>query len=78
MELAKKVTEYTEKFSKKLKIAVMGCVVNGPGEAKDCDIGIAGAEDYCVIFKNGQIIRRVSADCAEREFFKEIDFIIND
>lgn len=78
MELAKKVTEYTEKFSKKLKIAVMGCVVNGPGEAKDCDIGIAGAEDYCVIFKNGQIIRRVSADCAEREFFKEIDSIIND
>lgn len=78
MELAKKVTEYTEKFSKKLKIAVMGCVVNGPGEAKDCDIGIAGAEDYCVIFKNGQIIRRVSADCAEREFFKEIDAIIND
>lgn len=78
MELAKKVTEYTEKFSKKLKIAVMGCVVNGPGEAKDCDIGIAGAEDYCVIFKNGQIIRRVSADCAECEFFKEIDAIIND
>ena len=35
----------------------MGCVVNGPGEAKDCDLGIAGAEDYCVIFKNGKIIR---------------------
>lgn len=78
MELAKKVTDYTEKYSKKLKIAVMGCVVNGPGEAKDCDIGIAGSEDYCVIFKNGRIIKRVSADCAEKEFFKEIDAIIND
>lgn len=78
MTLAKKVTSYVERFSKPLKIAVMGCVVNGPGEAKDCDIGIAGAEDYCVIFKNGEIIRRVAADEAETEFFREIDKILND
>ena len=78
MELAKKVTEYTEKFSKKAKIAVMGCVVNGPGEAKDCDIGIAGAEDYCVIFRNGEIIRKIKTDEAEKEFFKEIDLLLND
>ena len=78
MELAKKVTQYTERFSKRLKIAVMGCVVNGPGEAKDCDIGIAGAEDYCVIFKNGEIVRRVPSQNAQSEFFKEIDLLVND
>ena len=78
MALAKKVSEYVEKFSKPAKIAVMGCVVNGPGEAKGCDLGIAGAEDYCVIFKDGEIYRRVSAAEAETEFFKEIDKILND
>ena len=78
MELARKVTEYVEKYSKSLKIAVMGCIVNGPGEAKDCDIGIAGAEDYCVIFKNGNVIRRVPSAAAEQEFFKEIDILLND
>ncbi len=78
MGLAKKVSTYVENFSKPVKIAVMGCVVNGPGEAKDCDIGIAGAEDYCVIFKNGEIVRRVKSEEAESEFFKEIDKILND
>ncbi len=78
MELAKIVSAYVESFSKPVKIAVMGCVVNGPGEAKDCDIGIAGAEDYCVIFKNGEILRRINREDAESEFFKEIDKILND
>lgn len=77
MEFAKKVTDYVEGFSKPLKIAVMGCVVNGPGEAKECDLGIAGAEDYCVIFKGGEIVRRVEVGCAEQEFMKEIDKILN-
>lgn len=78
MGLAKKVSAYVEKFSKPLKIAVMGCVVNGPGEAKHCDLGIAGAEDYCVIFADGKIKRRVPSKIAEEEFFKEIDGILND
>lgn len=76
MELAKKVTAYVQNCKKPLKIAVMGCVVNGPGEARDCDIGIAGAQDYCVIFKNGEVVRRVAAVDAESEFFKEIDALI--
>ncbi len=76
MSLAKRVTDYVEKFSKPLKIAVMGCVVNGPGEAKDCDIGIAGAQDYCVIFKGGEIIRKIPAKNAEEEFFKEINAML--
>ena len=78
MEFASKVTNYVEGVSKPLKIAVMGCVVNGPGEARECDLGIAGADEYCVIFKNGEIIRRVKTQCAEKEFMKEIDEILND
>lgn len=78
MSLAKKVSDYVEKFSKPIKVAIMGCVVNGPGEAKDCDVGIAGAENYCVIFKNGNIIKRIESKVAEKEFFKEIDKILND
>ena len=56
----------------------MGCVVNGPGEAKDCDIGIAGAADYCVIFKNGEIISKIERDRAEEQLFAEIEKLIND
>lgn len=78
MALAKKVAAFTENIGKKLKIAVMGCVVNGPGEAADCDIGIAGAKDYCVIFKGGEIIKKISAQDAEEEFFKEINALLND
>ncbi len=78
MELANAVTEYTKNVKKQLKIAVMGCVVNGPGEAKDCDLGIAGAEDYCVIFRGGEIIKRIPSAAAQSEFFKEIDKLIDD
>ncbi len=78
MALAKRVSAFVENSRKKLKIAVMGCVVNGPGEAKDCDLGIAGAKDYCVIFKNGEIERKVAAERAEEEFFKEINALLNE
>ena len=50
----------------------MGCVVNGPGEAKDADLGIAGGKGGCLIFKKGEPFKKVSAECAEEEFFKEI------
>ena len=73
MAFAKKVEEYTAKIKKPIKIAVMGCVVNGPGEAKDADVGIAGAKDGCVIFRKGEIVKKVSLDNIEVEFFKEID-----
>ena len=76
--LADKVNERVKDINKPLKVAVMGCVVNGPGEAKDCDIGIAGSAEYCVIFRNGEILRRVAAADAEREFFKELDELLND
>lgn len=76
--LAEKVNERVRGVKKPLKVAVMGCVVNGPGEAKDCDLGIAGSSEYCVIFKNGEIERRVPVKEAEREFFTELNGILND
>lgn len=78
MELAKKVSAFVESYSVPLKVAVMGCVVNGPGEARDCDLGIAGAEDYCVIFKNGEIVKKIEASAAETCFLDEISRLINE
>lgn len=76
--LAEKVSQRVKNIKKPLKIAVMGCVVNGPGEAKDCDMGIAGAEDYCVIFKGGKIIGKVETQRAEELFFGEIAKLIDE
>jgi len=57
--IAKKVNESLEKCGKNLKVAVMGCVVNGPGEAKDADIGIAGGDGCAVLFKKGEIVGKI-------------------
>ena len=73
MGFAKKVEDYTINVKKPLKIAVMGCVVNGPGEASDADLGIAGAKDECAIFVKGKIVKKVKKELVEQEFFKEID-----
>lgn len=78
MSLAQKITKRVEGIRKPLKVAVMGCVVNGPGEARDCDIGIAGSKDGCVIFKGGDIIKKVTAEEAEEAFIAEIEKLIND
>jgi (E)-4-hydroxy-3-methylbut-2-enyl-diphosphate synthase len=51
-----------KRFSKPVKVALMGCLVNGPGEAKDADFGIAGGKNTGVLFKNGKFIGEVSAD----------------
>jgi len=57
--LATKVQERLRTMDKQVKIAVMGCVVNGPGEAKDADLGIAGGKGRAVIFRHGEIFRTV-------------------
>lgn len=77
MALANKVTEFVRPYKKKAKIAVMGCVVNGPGEAKDADLGIAGGKGGCILFKKGETYKKVAADCAEEEFFKEIRLLLD-
>ena len=70
--LAERIEKLVQNYNKPLKIAVMGCVVNGPGEAKDCDLGIAGSKDFCVIFKKGEIIKKVPFNDCEEEFIKEL------
>ena len=62
IKAAKQVNDAVEGINKKLKVAVMGCVVNGPGEAKDADIGIAGGDGCAVLFKHGEIIRKIDED----------------
>ncbi len=77
MALAEKVSSFVMPYKKKAKIAVMGCVVNGPGEAKDADLGIAGGNGSCLIFKKGEPYKKVVANDAEREFFKEIRLLLD-
>jgi len=78
MALAEKVTEFVRPIKKRAKIAVMGCVVNGPGEAKDADLGIAGGNESCLIFKKGEPYKKVDAANAEEEFFKEIRLLLHE
>lgn len=58
-KIAKVIEEKTKHITKPLKIAVMGCVVNGPGEAKEADIGIAGGKEYGILFKKGRPVKKV-------------------
>ena len=76
ISLADKVENMTSGIKKHLKIAVMGCVVNGPGEAADCDLGIAGGSGFCAFFKNGEIYKKVPFENAEKEFLKEIEKLV--
>ena len=71
MALAEKVSEFVKPYKKRAKIAVMGCVVNGPGEAKDADLGIAGGNGSCLIFKRGEPYKKVSTQTAEEEFLRK-------
>lgn len=59
ISIAEKVEKALENCEKPIKVAVMGCVVNGPGEAREADIGIAGGRDSAVIFRKGEILRKV-------------------
>jgi len=59
LEMVDKIEKKLSTFPRSLKIAVMGCVVNGPGEAREADIGIAGGKGVGVIFKRGKIIRKL-------------------
>ena len=71
--LAKQVEEKLKDCKKPIKVAVMGCIVNGPGEAKEADIGIAGGDGCGLIFKKGEILRKVDEKDLLDELMKEID-----
>ena len=73
MAFAAKTEEYLSNINKPIKVAVMGCVVNGPGEAADADVGVAGAKGGCVIFSHGKILKTVKREDLEKEFFAEIE-----
>ncbi|MBR5322380.1 MAG: flavodoxin-dependent (E)-4-hydroxy-3-methylbut-2-enyl-diphosphate synthase [Clostridia bacterium] len=60
------------KVSKKIDVAIMGCIVNGPGEARECDIGIAGGIGEAVLFKKGQIVRKIDENRIIDELIEEI------
>lgn len=73
--IAIEVYDYVKNLNCDIKVAVMGCEVNGPGECKDADLGLAGANGRFVFFKKGQIYKYVESDNAVSEFIKEIDLI---
>lgn len=73
IKLASEVEEMLKDINKPIKVAVMGCVVNGPGEAREADIGIAGGIGEGLIFKKGEIIKKVPENCILNELMKEID-----
>lgn len=70
--IANQVEKELYKTDKNIKVAVMGCVVNGPGEAKDADIGIAGGDGCAVLFKKGVVIRKVNESEIVPVLLKEI------
>ena len=70
--LAKEVEAMTAEFDLDIKVAVMGCVVNGPGEAKEADLGIAGGDGCGVLIKNGEIIKKVPESELLDELRKEL------
>ena len=71
--LANKVEAALKDCNKPLTVAVMGCAVNGPGEAREADIGIAGGDGCALIFKKGEILRKVPENQVLEELLKEIE-----
>ena len=71
--LAEAVEERLKTYPQAFEVAVMGCAVNGPGEAGDADFGIAGGRDTGFIYAHGQVLKKVSSDILVDELFHEID-----
>ncbi len=75
IDIAKKVESMLANVDKEIKVAVMGCAVNGPGEAKEADIGIAGGKGYGLIFKKGAILKKCRESELIDELMKEIELL---
>ena len=60
-------------FPLNIKVAVMGCVVNGPGEAREADIGIAGGDGCAMLFRKGTVLRKVAEEDIVPELMAEIE-----
>jgi (E)-4-hydroxy-3-methylbut-2-enyl-diphosphate synthase len=72
-KLAEKVEERLREYPQPFEVAVMGCAVNGPGEAGDADFGIAGGRDVGFIYAHGRVLKKVSSDILIDELFHQID-----
>ncbi|MDQ0351034.1 (E)-4-hydroxy-3-methylbut-2-enyl-diphosphate synthase [Alkalibacillus filiformis] len=73
ISIANEVEEYIQNIKAPIKVAVLGCAVNGPGEAREADIGIAGARGEGLLFRHGEIIRKVPEEIMVDELKKEVD-----
>ena len=76
IDLANKVEKVLLTIDQPLKVAVMGCAVNGPGEAREADVGVAGGQGEGLIFRGGKIVRKIREDELFEELMKEIEDII--
>jgi (E)-4-hydroxy-3-methylbut-2-enyl-diphosphate synthase len=72
-QLAERVEERLRAYPQAFEVAVLGCAVNGPGEAGDADFGIAGGRDVGFVYAHGRVLRKVSSDILVDELFHEID-----
>lgn len=76
IKIANEVEQYISKINVPIKVSVLGCAVNGPGEAREADIGIAGGRGEGLLFKHGEVIRKVPEDRMVEELKIEIDKIV--
>jgi len=76
--LAERVEERLKQYPQHFEVAVLGCAVNGPGEAGDADFGIAGGRDVGFVYAHGRVLKKVSSDILVDELFHEIDRWIAD
>lgn len=74
--IAKEIETFCSTLHSNIKVAVMGCAVNGPGEAREADIGIAGGNNEWLLFKKGEVIKKIPHENVMEEFKKEIISII--
>lgn len=77
-KLALEVEDMLSGIKDTITVAVMGCVVNGPGEAREADVGIAGGKGEGLIFKNGKVLRKVSENMLLKELSDEINIILDE
>lgn len=75
ISIANEIEEYTQNIKAPIKVSVLGCAVNGPGEAREADIGIAGARGEGLLFRKGEVVRKIPEAELVTELKKEIDIM---
>ncbi len=76
--IAEEVERFARKIKAPIKLAVMGCVVNGPGEAREADVGLAGGRGVGIIFRKGKIIKKVPENEILPAFFAEVEILLRE